>query len=518
MKSDSPIAKQFFRKWILSCVVLEFVLVAALADAADTNQPARSADELENLTLEQLVNVQVTSVSKKETDAFASPAAITVITQDDIQRNGFTSIPEALSMVPGMDVAQITGNEWAVSARGFNSEYVGNLLVLVDGRTVYTPASSGVFWESQNVVMEDLDRIEVIRGPGATLWGANAVNGVVNIISKSAKDTQGGLVSTSFGTEEQPIVTMRYGSELTTNVYYRVYAKYSSAPGLESSTGAGTPDDSSAVLGGFRMDYEPPTQNNFTLQGDYYNSDAGKQVNQISLMPVVLQPINVTEYNSGAHLLERWTHSFSEDSQLTLQAYFDHVQQEDGFGLEVRNTSDVEFQDRFAVGARNDIVWGAGYRYIDIENTPSFHLTWTPERHDLQWVNLFAQDDITLVRDRLHMMLGSKFEFDDPVGFEIEPSVRLLWTPTGHQTVWAAVSRATQTPSLLYLYGRLNVAASQPPSGPPILVSELPNSNLEAQDLTAYEVGYRVEPAPRISFDATAFYNVRPLKNIVLAG
>jgi iron complex outermembrane recepter protein len=496
-------------RWAVLCALLVmFVLMAA--DAADTNQLSKSSDDLDNLTLEQLVNVQVTSVSKKETDLFASPAAIYVITQDDIRRMGVTSIPEALRMVPGMDVAQISGNEWAVSARGFNGEYASTLLVLIDGRTIYTPASSGVFWDSQDVVLEDVDRIEVIRGPGATLWGANAVNGVVNIITKSAKETQGGMVSTSFGTEDQPITTVRYGGELASNLYYRVYAKYSNHPALETSTGGNAADDSSALRGGFRMDYEPSTQNDFTWQGDYYNSDAGKQINEITLVPAAVEPMNVEEHNSGGNVLGRWTRTFSEDSQMTLQTYYDHVEQGDGFGEEIRNTFDVDLQHRFALGARNDIVWGAGYRHTDIKDTPSFNLIWTPESQGLQLGSAFVQDDITLVRDRLHFTLGSKFEYNNLTGFEIEPSARLLWTPTEHQTVWAAVSRATRTPALFELDGRLNEAAlpSGPAPSPPILVSLLGNPNLKAENLTAYELGYRIEPTKRLSFDAATFYNV----------
>jgi len=497
-------------KYVLFNAASAFLLMTALTEAADTNQVVKSSDDLENFTLEQLVNVQVTSVSKKETDLFTSPAAIYVITQDDIHRMGVTSIPEALRMVPGMDVAQISGNQWAVSSRGFNGEFAQDMLVLIDGRTVYTPASSGVFWDSQDVVMEDLDRIEVIRGPGATLWGANAVNGVINIITKSAKETQGGMVATALSTEDQTITTVRYGGELATNLYYRVYAKYSNQPGLESSTGRGTPDDSSLFHGGFRMDYEPPTQNTFTFQGDYYIGNDGREVGQVTLAPAAVVSVSTDEHNSGGNVLGRWTHTFSEDSEITLQTYYDHVQQGDGFGEEFRNTFDVDLQHRFALGPRNDIVWGAGYRYAEIDNTPSFDLTWTPESVGLQLGNVFLQDDITLVRNRLHFTLGSKFEYNSLIGLEIEPSVRLLWTPTTQQTVWAAVSRATRTPALFNLDGRLNEAAfpSGPPPAPPVLVSLLGNPNLEAENLTAYELGYRIEPIERLSFDATAFYNV----------
>ena len=499
-----------FRKWIWSGAALAFLSNGALAGATGTNQVAKSSTDLENFTLEQLVNVQVTSVSKKETDLFTSPAAIYVITQDDIRRMGVTSIPEALRMVPGMDVAQISGNQWAVSSRGFNAEFAQNMLVLIDGRTVYSPASSGVFWDSQDVVMEDVDRIEVIRGPGATLWGANAVNGVINIITKSAKETQGGMAATSVSNEGQTITTVRYGGELVTNLYYRVYAKYASQPGLESSTGNSTPDYSTLFHGGFRMDYEPPAPDTFTFQGDYYIGNDGRQVSQITLAPPAVTPTNSSENNSGGNLLGRWTHTFSEGSEMTLQTYYDHVQQGDGFGEEFRNTFDVDLQDRFALGSRNDIIWGGGYRYAEIDNTPSFDLTWTPELVRLQLGNVFLQDDITLVRNRLHFILGSKFEDNSLIGFEIEPSARLLWTPTTQQTVWAALSRATRTPALFNLDGRLNEAVfpSGPPPAPPVLVSLLGNPNLEAENLTAYELGYRIEPIERLSFDATAYYNV----------
>ena len=246
-----------------------FCLMAALAEAGGTDHSSASSNDLENLSLEQLINVQVTSVSKTETDAFTSPTAISVITQDDIRRNGFTSIPDALRLVPGMDVAQINASQWAVSTRGFNGEYAGNLLVLVDGRSVYTPTFSGVIWELQDLVMEDLDRIEVIRGPGAALWGDNAVNGVINIISKSASETQGLLLATSFGTDEQSITSLRYGGQLATNLFFRVDMQYEGEDGFADTQGNRMPDGWDAVHGGGRMDWEPNPDDRFTLLGDY---------------------------------------------------------------------------------------------------------------------------------------------------------------------------------------------------------------------------------------------------------
>jgi iron complex outermembrane recepter protein len=496
------------QKWILYGTGLALVLMGTFTEATDTNQPPKSADNSADLTLEQLVNVKVTSVSKEETDLFTSPAAISVVTADDIRRLGITSLPEALRLVPGMDVAQIDGNEWAVSARGFNAEFGNKLLVLIDGRTVYSPSSAGVFWNSQDVVMEDLDRIEVIRGPGATLWGANAVDGVINIISKSAKETQGLLISSSVGSEDQDTATVRYGGELASNLYYRVYAKRFDQDGLTTSAGKAAGDTWNSSQAGFRLDWEPPSQNVLTLQGDFYYSEAGKPVERVSLAPPEVSATHEIEYNQGGNILGRWTRNFSDSSQLTLQTYFDNVEQADGYGIEYLNTYDVDLQDRFALGSRNDFVWGSGYRYETVGNSPSYELTWTPEMEYIRLFNVFGQDDFAVVPDRLHLVLGSKFENDSLVGWEIEPNGRLLWTPAENQSLWVSVSRATRTPALVELNGHLNVAAfSTPPPGPPALVSIFGDPNNVPEKMTAYELGYRLAPAKNLSFDVTGFWN-----------
>jgi len=503
------IKKPPLQKLILSGAALAVVLTTTWADATDTNLPPQSSSDLGDLTLEQLVNVKVTSVAKEQTDLFTSPAAISVVTGDDIRRLGITSIPEALRMVPGMDVAQINGTEWAVSARGFNAQFGRDLLVLVDGRTVYTPSSSGVYWNSLDMVMEDLDRIEVIRGPGATLWGANAVNGVINIISKSAKDTQGLLISGSAGTVEQDITTMRYGGELATNLYYRVYAKRSDQDGLTTSAGKPAGDAWDSSQAGFRMDWEPPSQNVLTLQGDYYYSIAEIPSQIVSLAPPSILEFNGKEYNEGGNVLGRWTRDFSDSAQLTLQTYFDHVEEGTGNGFLIQNTYDIDLQFRFSLASWNDFVFGTGYRYQSVEDTPTFQLTWTPETQYLGLYNIFGQDDITVVPDRLHFVLGTKFEDNSLIQWKIEPNGRLLWTPTKSQTIWAAVSRATRTPSLFELNSRLNAAAFQPaPSGPPALVSIFGDPNNTAEDALDYELGYRVAPTRNLSFDITGFYDV----------
>ena len=494
-------------KWILSGAVLAFAFMAVLVDAADTNRLSKSSDDLENLTLEQLVNMQVTSVSKKQTDLFKSPAAIYVITQEDIRRSGLNSIPELLRMVPGLDVARIDATHWAISARGFNDQYSNKLLVLVDGRSVYTPEFGGVYWSAEDMPLEDIDRIEVIRGPGATLWGANAVNGVINIITKSAKDTQGGLLSVLYGTEDQPSTTIRYGGTIGTNLFYRAYVKYFNREGFEDSSGAAE-NNANATRGGLRLDWEPSDINRLTLQGDYYRSDNSQTFDEALLTPPFENTATFAEHDAGGNILGHWTHDFSETSQFTLQMYYDYMQQDDAPVVIRNDTYDVDLQHRFALGDRQDVVWGLGYRYQYEAVTTNPFVAFTPSVTHQTVLSAFVQDEITVVQDRLHLTIGSKFEHNDYTGFEIEPSARLAWTPTEKQTVWAAVSRAVRTPSSTDLYVLDNRVVTQPPLSPPILITVVGNPNFKSEELLAYELGYRAEPTKQVSFDVTAFYNV----------
>lgn len=491
----------------MSGAVLALVWPAAVAEAAETNQTSNPSADLENLTLEQLVNVQVTSVSKKETDLFTSPAAISVITQDDIQRNGFTSIPDALRMVPGMDVAQINASEWAVSVRGFNSQFADKLLVLVDGRSVYTPAFSGVVWQIQDLVMEDVDRIEVIRGPGAALWGDNAVDGVINIMTKSARETQGGLISTSFGTDDQSITSLRYGGQLGSNLFYRVYAKYESEDGFVNSMGNGRLDGWDALHGGGRLDWEPNPNDRVTLQGDYLAAKIGATAQSPLLTPPYATNISQVDTESDGNVLSRWTHDFSPSSQLTVQMYYDHVVEPDVQIPSTLNVYDFDLQHRFALGEREDIVWGAGFRDSRNDSPPSFNLTLYPQKSYIQVYNVFAQDDVTLVPDRFHLILGIKLDRDTFSGYEVQPSGRLLWTPSEKQTVWTAVSRAVDTPSLVEEDSRYNESAFPTAHGP-ALASIFGNPDFQPEEVLAYELGYRLAPSPSWSFDLATYYNI----------
>lgn len=469
------------------------------ASAADTN----SAPDISDLPLEQLINIKVTSVSKKETKLESAPAAVTVITQDDIRRMGIENIPDALRLVPGMDVAQINAHEWAVSVRGFNDQYANKLLVLVDGRAVYTPAFGGVYWDVQDMPMEDIDRIEVIRGPGGTLWGENAVNGVVNIITKSAKDTQGMLVSAGGGVEDQPYTTVRYGGQLATNLYYRAYLKYFNGAAFTQPDGSPAADQWHSLRAGGRMDWDPETQDKMTLQGDYYYTRLGENVDEFSPTPPFSPSVNVSGNESGGNVLTRWMHEVSDTSQFSVQVYDDYFSQQEVGAAERQNTFDLDAQHRFSLVGWNDIVWGLGYRYINYD-FPSSFITINPGTRNDQLVSGFIQDEMTVIPDRLHFTIGTKLERNDYTGFELEPSVRLAWTPTEKQTVWGSVSRAVRTPSIFNLHGQLDEPAS---TFAPVVAEIEPNPNLKSEILVAYELGYRIEPVERLSFDAAAYYD-----------
>jgi len=490
-----------------------WILLAGIfvATTAAANNPTNlTSAQLANMSIEQLVKVEVTFVSslfKKETPLEQAAAAVTVVTSDDIRRLGITTLPEALRLVPGLDVARIDSHEWAISARGFNAQFANKLLILMHGRTIYGPAYGGVSWGLHDTVMADVERIEVIRGPGASLWGANAVNGVINILTKSARQTQGLLLSASGGTEDQPSVALRYGGQLSSNLYYRVFGKYFNRDGLVTSDGSDAMDDWSSLRGGARLDWEPSSASIFTLQGNYYKASIHDNENVVVLAPPYVTSTNAENLDYGGNVLGRWTREFSENSTLTLQAYYDRFRQEQVGTSETRDTIDFDAQHRFGLGERHDIIWGLGYRYTEDKFPTDFFLTWTPpERHD-QLFSGFIQDEITLIPRRFTTTVGSKIEHNDYTGFEIQPSARLLWTPTEHQTLWGAVSRAVRTPSRYETGARVNYSVSERPPSSLDLVSLFGNSHADSEKLIAYELGYRIEPNRRLSVDIAGFYN-----------
>lgn len=473
--------------------VLPGALLAAMAMPAMAGAP-----DLSQLSIEQLMDIRVTSVAKKPEKVSESAAAIHVITQEDIRRSGMHSIPELLRMVPGLDVAQIDASKWAISARGFNDRFANNLLVLVDGRSVYSPTFAGTYWDSQDYVLEDIERIEVIRGPGGALWGANAVNGVVNVITKKAADTQGGLVTAGAGNFEKAGATLRYGGKINDADYFRVYAKGFSRDAF------GDHDSWNAKQAGFRADLA--LSGNATLMLDGRLREGRSDSRQI--MTTLTPPSSITladaNHSRDSHALVRWERSLPDESDMSLQAYFDSVERSDAILGQKLDTYDLDFQRRFFAGGSQEIIWGLGYRRIDDQYRNSFTVAFNPAHKRTEVYSAFIQDEIAL-QENLRLTVGSKFERNSYTGLEVQPNARLLFEAAPNQAFWGAISRATQTPSRAYSDIRINVAAY--PGLPPSLIAINGNPALKPQEVIATEIGYRSQLADSLNLDMAAFYN-----------
>lgn len=485
------------------------VCLGSTAASAQIQPNGLQPSALAEMSIEDLMSIKVTLVSKQEEELRGAPAAIHVITQDDIRRAGVTSIPEALRLAPGLQVGRVDAHTWAVTARGFNDTFANKLLVMIDGRTVYTPLYSGVFWDVQDTLLEDIDRIEVIRGPGATLWGANAVNGVINIVTKRAENTQGWLFSGGGGSEERGFGSFRYGAKAGEDTYYRLYGKYNLRDDSARANGGDASDGWQLGQGGLRVDWVPEEVSRVTFQADGYVGTERQTYTRFSPTPPHA-PSTVGDEGSlaGGNALVRWTRSFSDESELSLQTYFDVTHRNSIVFAEDRHTYDLDVQHRFGIGNRHRLIWGAGYRATAdrIRDTDNFDVSFTPARRTDQLVSAFVQDEIALVEDRLALIVGSKFEHNDYTGMEIQPSGRLLWTPHSQHTIWGSVSRAVRTPSRAEDGVRLNLPS---PAGSPVpLTSIFGSSDFGSEDLMAYELGYRVQPHSRLSLDLAAYYNV----------
>ncbi len=459
--------------------------LAVLPLAAQTAAPLPSPNALKKMTIDELMDLQVTSVSKRPEKLSEAASAIQLVTGEEIRRAGATSLPEALRLAGNLEVAQIDARQWAITARGFNNVFADKMLVLIDGRTVYTPLYAGVYWDVQDTLLADLDRIEVISGPGATQWGANAVNGVINITTKSAKDTQGGWVSAGGGTELRNAAEARYGGQLAPNLYYRVYAKYSDrGDSLRPTTQA---DDAWRFQQlGFRLDYEPSATDVLTLQGDTYSGDMSQ-----------FGPDNIRV--NGGNVVGRWSRQLEENSDVKLQLYLDRTHRSiPGSFTQDLLTYDLDFQHRRPLSPAHDFMWGFGARFVqdDVINTPAN--AFLPASVGRASFSAFVQDEIAVIKDRLNLTVGTKVEHNDYTGYELEPSVRLAWRVDSRQTLWAAVSRAVRTPSRIDrdLYS---------PATPPYRVTG--GDNVVSEKLVAYEAGYRVQLESRLALSLATFYN-----------
>jgi iron complex outermembrane receptor protein len=457
-------------------------MVSASVALGQVEQTIPSASVLRKMSVEELMNMEVTSVSRHTEKLSDTPSAVQVITSEDIRRSGAKVLPEALRLASNLSVVQLDASQWAISARGFNSPLANKMLVLIDGRTVYSPLFSGVFWDVQDTLLADVDRIEVISGPGGSLWGANAVNGVINITSKHSKDTQGVLLEGGAGSEVPVLAGFRFGGMAGPNVSYRVYGKYIDLDSTVFANGQDARDEMRMARGGFRFDWQASPDDLLTLQGDIYDGRTDQQTVR-------------DQSTDGGNVLARWTRKLSAESDLKVQVYFDraHRHEPGAFNDQV-DTYDIDIQHRFSMFQRHDIVWGLGYRLVEdsFAGTPSLSLM--PTNQSLQTFSGFLQDEIAVVKDRLHLTLGTKIEHNDYTGFEFQPNVRLAWKVTPQQLLWTSFSRTVRTPARidrdLYI--------------PPVTFG---SPNLESETLLAYELGYRAQFFERLSVSVAGYYN-----------
>ena len=469
---------------------LGFALATLALSAPPASAATLASTDLGNLSIEDLANIEITSVSKADQPLSEAPAAIYVITHDAITRSGATRLPDILRLAPNLQVAQVTATSYAISARGFNGTAAGKLLVLIDGRSVYSPFFSGVFWDQHDVPPEAIERIEVISGPGATLWGANAVNGVINIITRPAGETQGGVLSLGGGGRERR-ASLQYGGELGAALSYRVYAEAAHHDHDVMASGANARDGWSQNQAGFRLDWAPGADL-VTMQGDIYDGSE----HQLS---------TASRAVSGHNLLARWTHPLNPGSNLQVQAYYDYLERRvTGVFGDFLDTYDLDVQHSFSLGRAHEIVWGGGYRrthdrfpIVPGNPTSPFTQFFRPESRDLNLVNLFAQDTIAL-SPSLKLIVGLKLEDNPYVDVEPLPSVRLSWKVADNALLWAAASRAIRAPSRFdrdFVQTRRSTVIIGP-------------GTFQPETLVAYELGYRGQPSPRTSLSVSAFYNV----------
>jgi len=457
---------------------------------------------------QQLGEVEVTTAAKTPEQAWKTPAAIYVITQEDIERSGVTTIPGALRLAPGVEVAQISSDKWSIGIRGFGSRLARDVLVLIDGRTVYTTLLAGTYWEVQNVVLEDLERIEVIRGPGGTSWAPNAVNGVINIITKSSKDTRGVMVSVAAGNVNGGILNARYGGGGGAGAFnYRIYGMgFDRGPQFHPNED--NHDEWRAVQTGFRMDFARGDHDAFTVRGDIYDEGASESVTATTYTPPFCQVLNGTARLSGGNILARWQRTQGQGKGFQVQFYYDRTNRHEPNFTDLRDTYDVDFLDRFRLPARQQISWGFGTRFsTGVNPTVVSGLFFLPQKRTDKLLTGFFEDDLELVRDRLTLSLGTKLLNTNYTGTQWQPSARLLWTRNSRQTFWASYTHAVRTPSAAERAFFLSGLLALQPDGTPFFARFNANPHFGSEQLNGYEFGYRQLYNKTTFVDVAAFYN-----------
>ena len=504
-------AKQGMDFFLYRCVRIVFAISLLLFffitdSRGQDRQPAprdnSGAKSLKNLSLEELSKIEFTATSKEAAGAFKTPAAINVLTREDIARSGATNIPDLLRLIPGVEVAQMSSDKWAIGIRGFEGYLSKAVLVMIDGRSVYTPLFAGVYWEMQDTLIEDIDRIEIIRGPGGTIWGADAVNGVINILTRNARETRGSLVAAGGGNVEQGFLGARYGGG-DDGLAYRFWGK-GFVRGPQFHSDGSNFDEWRRGQAGFRLDWNPNFRDSVSLSGSAYKMGAGSRLAISTYSPPAITNVEGTPDFSGQNVTGSWRRTYTSGSDIQIRAYYDRTDRNDLNYREVRNTFDVDFihhvPSRF-----NDIIWGANVhispsRFFQTVPTVDF----TPDKITYSVYSGFAQDSISLIPNRVTAILGTKFEHNSYSGFEIQPSIRLAWTPGDQQTIWTAVTRAVRTPSRLE-EGFHFTALAVPTI--PLYLRLIGDGEFQSEELLGYEFGARTYIRNRGFISVAAFYN-----------
>ncbi|HEU6448158.1 MAG TPA: TonB-dependent receptor [Verrucomicrobiae bacterium] len=489
-------------------VKLSFAAALFISSAAAHGTDSDTVtNDISSLSIEQLMDIKVTILGPTESVS-KTPAAVSVLTADDIKRSGAMNIPEALRLVPGLDVAQVDSGQWAISSRGFNDVFANKLLVLEDGRQLYTPLFSGVTWDAEEgTMLDNIDHIEVVRGPGATLWGANAVNGVINIISKNAADTQGVLFNAGGGNVDLGFANVRFGDKIGDDLFYRIYAGYEAHDSADLPNGDDA--ENSWMIGrmGFRADWTATPDDAVMFEGNGYAGSFDNVFQTFSPVPPTFSGVDDSGQDlRGADAVGRWTHTFSDTANLQIQGSYDHTERDAPIFHENRNQFDLTLQNQFAINNWNQFIWGLEYRVSHDSERNSSTVSFNPVSDTINLYSAFLQDEIDIVPDRFSVTIGSKFEGNDYTGFEYEPGIRARYTPTEKQTFWAAISRAVRMPSRSDEAVTLNQSQQVGP-GVYLPTTTTGNSTLESEELIAYEAGYRVQPLEKLSFDISVFYN-----------
>jgi iron complex outermembrane recepter protein len=497
----NPAHRMLARSGSIGLLMGAVLSVGALQARAQEQGDASTPAALKRLSIEQLMDVEVTSVSRTRESLMGAAAAVAIVTDEDIRRSGATTVPEALRFVPGLFVASQSASAWSVSSRGFSGVNSQDLLVLSDTRSIYTPLFSGVFWDVQDYLMEDIDRIEVIRGPGGALWGSNAVNGVINIDTKPARDTQGGYFEAGSGTQDRVTAAAQYGGELADHAYYRVFAKYSAQDSQLYPPGA-SPDHWRLGHLGFRSDWRPSAEDGVTFQGDLYDGNIGLVFPSANIIGRPQPEGRLAVGVSGGNVLGRWQHTFDSASDAQVRLYYDRTHRNDPSFLDDLDTIDLDVQHRLALTRHQEIMWGLSYRVMYDRNEGKGVFALTPPSSRDSLYSGFIQDQLSW-RETVHLTLGTKLEHNDFSGFEAQPSVRAAWDLATTRTLWAAVSRAVRVPTRLERDVDIDVTD---PAGNPV-ARLLGNPNFHAEQLLAFELGYRWQLSPTVFLDLASFHN-----------